>query len=90
MRWSLFSTPGTCRCPRRSPALSCITGSSTPVAKMTEALIHGRKASAVNGNKGRVAKMLGVGTVGGGRRTTKVFQKRFADFNSKKSQIPYH
>ena len=66
-----------------SETKSCVAASTPALSRMTAALIIKRKAPPIHQTKGRVAKMLGVGTVGGGRRTTKIYEKRADAFRKK-------
>ena len=67
-----------------SASKSVVASSSAGAAAIMETVVAGSTVRAISHRGGQVAKMLGVGTVGGAARTTKIFDKRVASFKVKK------
>ena len=69
-----------------SQAKSAITATNSPTARLASCMIRSQKGAPI-GPKGKThAKMLGVGTVGGAKRTTVVQQQRLKQFATKRNR----
>ena len=70
-----------------SASKSVVTASTPASARLLAAAVKSNKVRCIHPRKGQPAKMLGVGTCGGGARTTKVFNKRVQAFKKKSRRI---